>query len=107
MVRYAQSKSTRDPPTAPQCTRISASSNRSAKAITSADSVERATRRDLYDLYETGIALWLSSAKRTMRPSYDDKLAFVANAASHIQLSLSSCNRVWEYEWMTCDRVHI
>ena len=37
-----------------------ASSNRSAKAITSADSTGRATRSDLYDLYETGLALWLS-----------------------------------------------
>ena len=42
------------------CLRIeSASSNRSAKAITLADNTERATRRDLNDLYETGIALWL------------------------------------------------
>ena len=38
------------------CLRIaSASSNRSAKAITSVDNRARATRRDLYDLYEAGI----------------------------------------------------
>ena len=60
----------------------SASSNRSAKAITSTDITERATCRDLYDLYETGIALWLSSVKRTMRLSCDDKSALLANAAS-------------------------
>ena len=36
----------------------SASSNKSSKALSSADVTERATRRDLYDLYdlyETGI----------------------------------------------------
>ena len=53
----------------------SASSNRSAKAITSADNTERATRPDLYDFYETGIALWLSSVKRNMCLSCDDKSA--------------------------------
>ena len=47
----------------------SVSSNKSAKAITSADSTERATSRDLYDLYHTGIELLLSSVKRTIRPS--------------------------------------
>ena len=61
--------------TSSHCLRISsASSNRSAKAITSVDSTERATRRDLYDLYETGIALCLSSVKRTMRSGCDNKL---------------------------------
>ena len=76
------------------CLRIaSASSNRSAKAITSGDSTERATRRDLYDLCETGTALWLSSVKRTMRPSCDDKEALLANTASLYAVILSSCNR--------------
>ena len=65
------------------CLRIAnASSNRSAKEITSAESTEHATRRDLYDLHETGIALWFSSVKRIMRPSCDDKSALLANAAS-------------------------
>ena len=59
-----------------------ASSNRSAKVITSADSTEREMHRDLHDLYETGIAVWLSSVKRTMRPSCDDKSILLANAAS-------------------------
>ena len=45
------------------------SSNKYVEAITSADSTERATRRDLYNLYETGIALWSSSLNRTIRPS--------------------------------------
>ena len=47
----------------------SAPSNKSAKAITSADSMERATRRDLYDLQETSLELWLSSVNRTIHPS--------------------------------------
>ena len=65
------------------CSRIaSASSNSSAKAITSADSTKRATRRDLYDLYETGIALWYSSVKTTKSPSCDDESALLENAAS-------------------------
>ena len=65
------------------CLRIaSASSNRSAKAITSTDSTEHTTRRDLYDLYETGIALWFSSVKRTIPPSWDDNSPLLANSAS-------------------------
>ena len=63
----------------PNCLQTpSASSNRSAKSITSADSNERAKRRDLY---ETGIALWLSSVRRTVRQSCDDNSALLANAA--------------------------
>ena len=72
------------------CLKIaSASSNRSSKAITWADSRERATRRDLYDLYETGIALYLSSFKRTMRPSCDLQLALLANEASQYAMILN------------------
>ena len=59
-----------------------ASSNRSAKAITSADNTENATRHDFYDLYETGIPLWLSSVRRTMRTDCDNKSAILANSAS-------------------------
>ena len=52
------------------CLRIaSESSNKFAKAITSAESTKLATRRDLYDLYETGIELLFSSASRNIRPS--------------------------------------
>ena len=36
----------------------------------------------LFDLYETGIGLWLSSVKRTMRPSCGDLSALLANVAS-------------------------
>ena len=65
------------------CLRIaSVSLNKSAKAITAADSTERATHRDLYDLYDTAIALWLSSVNRSIRPSWDGKSALLANAAS-------------------------
>ena len=67
----------------------SASSNRSGKAITSPDSTEPSTRRDLYDLYKTGIELWLSSVKRNMRPSCDDKSALLSNAASRYAVILS------------------
>ena len=76
--------------TNPNCLRIeSASSNSSGKAITSVGSMERATRRDLYDLYETGIALWLLSVKRSMRPSCDDRSALLANAVSQYAVILS------------------
>ena len=65
------------------CLRIaSASSNRSAKAKTSADSTERATHRDLYELYKTNIALWLLSVKNTVHSSCNVESALLANAAS-------------------------
>ena len=67
----------------------SASSNTSAKATTSANSTERATHRDFYYLYETCIALWLSSVRKTMRISCDDKSALLANAASLYAVILS------------------
>ena len=52
------------------CSQIaSTSSNKSAKTITSADSTEHATRRDLYDLQDTGTALWLSYVNMTILPS--------------------------------------
>ena len=67
----------------PNCLRIAiASSNRSAKVITSADSMERATRSDLYELYEASIALWLSSVKKTICPGWDEKSALLANEVS-------------------------
>ena len=69
--------------TSSYCLRIaSASSNRSSKTITLADNSERATGPNLYDLYETGIALQLSPVMRTMRPRRDDKSTLLANAAS-------------------------
>ena len=56
------------------CLRItSASSNIFAKAVTLAESTERATRLDLYDFYETDIVLWLLSVKKSIRPICDDK----------------------------------
>ena len=65
------------------CSQIAcASSNRSAKAIISTDSREHATRRDFYDLYKSGIAIWLLSAKRNTRPCCDDMSAFLENTAS-------------------------
>ena len=65
------------------CLRIArASSDRSANAMTSADSTERAMRLDLYDLYDIGIALLAASVRRTMRPSCEDKSALLAKAAS-------------------------
>ena len=60
----------------------SASSERSAKAIASADNTVRATRLDLHDLYDTGTALLVASVRRTMRPSAEDKSALLAKAAS-------------------------
>ena len=60
----------------------SASSVRSASAMTSADNTERATRRDLYELYETGIALLDTSVRSTIDPSCKDKPMLLANAAS-------------------------
>ena len=72
------------------CLRIaSASSNRSAKAITLSDSTERATSRDLYNIDETGIALWLSSVKETMRSNCDDNSALLANATPLNEVTLS------------------
>ena len=60
----------------------SASSSRSTKAITSVESTERATRLNLYELYKTGIVLWISSVQRTICQSCDDKSALLTNAAS-------------------------
>ena len=72
------------------CLRIATGpSNRSPKATTSADSTERAIRHDLYDFYETVIALWLSSVKRTMRPNCDDKSALLSYAPSLYAVILS------------------
>ena len=57
------------------------SSVRSANAMTSADNKERAARRDLYSLYETGIAL-LDSQRTTVTSSCEDKYILFANATS-------------------------
>ena len=67
----------------PNCFRIvSASSVRYANAMISADSSERATRRDLYGLYETGIALLDMSVRGNIRPSCEDKSILFANVTS-------------------------
>ena len=60
----------------------SASSNKSAKAITSPDKTDCATRRDLYDLYQTGMEYWLSSVWRNIRLGCDDESTLLASAAS-------------------------
>ena len=65
------------------CLRMSsASSERPAKAITSAEDIERAMRLDSYDLYDTDMALLVAPVRRIMRPSCEDKSALLAYAAS-------------------------
>ena len=60
----------------------SASSNRSEKAIISVESTKRAMCRDLYKLYETGIASWKSSFKKNTGSIWYHKSALLANVAS-------------------------
>ena len=50
--------------------------------MTSADNTEWATRRDLYGLYDTDIALLDTSVRRIIRTSCEDKSLLFANAAS-------------------------
>ena len=50
------------------------STDMSAKAMTSADITERATRPDLYDLYDIIMTFLVSSATRTMRSNCKQKL---------------------------------
>ena len=76
--------------TSSNCLRIaSASSNRSAKEITSADNTEHVTRRDLNDFYEICIALWLLTLKRIMSPSCDDRSTLLENTASLCTVNLN------------------
>ena len=51
----------------------STSSDRSAKAITSADSTDHAIHLDLYELYDSDMALFIASVLSTIRPSCDDR----------------------------------
>ena len=49
--------------------------------MSSADNTERATRRNLYDLYVNDIALLGMSVRSAIRPSCEDKSIFLAGAA--------------------------
>ena len=65
------------------CFRIaSALSVSSANAKTSADSIERATCLDIYELYEIGIALLDISVISTIHPSCKGRSILFANAVS-------------------------
>ena len=62
-----------------------ASSDRSARAMASADITEQTMRLDKYDLYDTGIALLIASARMMMRPSCEDKSALLEKLCCYMR----------------------
>ena len=61
---------------------VSISSDKSAKAMTSADITENPTCLNLSDLCDIEFALLISTVNRTMRPSCDDASELLSSAPS-------------------------